>query len=99
MTMHKALHPIHDVDRLYVSRREEGRGLANIEESVDTSIQRLENFIEKLGARLIIDTRNNANDTRISGPIITRKQKWEEKQLYGRLQRLTSKISHKKTWT
>ena len=38
MTMHKALHPRDDVDRLYVSRREGGRGLASIEDSVDASI-------------------------------------------------------------
>ena len=35
MTMHKALHARDDVDRLYVSRKEEGRGLASIEDSVD----------------------------------------------------------------
>ena len=45
MTMHKALHPRDDVDRLYVSRKEEGRGLASIEDSVDASIQRLEDYI------------------------------------------------------
>ena len=28
--MHKALHPCDDVDRLYVSRKEGGRGLASI---------------------------------------------------------------------
>ena len=39
MTMHKALHPRDDVERLYVSRKEGGRGLASIEDSVDTSIQ------------------------------------------------------------
>ncbi len=32
MTMHKALHPRDDVDRLIVSRKERGRGLASIEE-------------------------------------------------------------------
>ena len=30
---------------------------------------------------------------------ITRKQKWEEKQLYGRFKRLINNISHNKTWT
>ena len=30
---------------------------------------------------------------------ITRKQKWEEKQLHGRLKRLTNNISNEKTWT
>ena len=44
--MHKALHPRDDVDRQYVSRKEGGRGLANIENSVDASIQRLEEYIE-----------------------------------------------------
>ena len=31
MTIHKALHPRDDVDRLYVSRKEGGRGLTSIE--------------------------------------------------------------------
>ena len=44
--MHTALHPSDDVDRLYVSRKEGGRGLASIENSVDASIQRLEDYIE-----------------------------------------------------
>ena len=38
MTMHKGLYPRDDVDRLYVSRKEEGRGLASIEDSFDASI-------------------------------------------------------------
>ena len=38
MSMHKALHPRDDVDRLYVSRKEGGRGLTSIEDSVDASI-------------------------------------------------------------
>ena len=42
MTLHNTLHPRDDIDRLYVSRKEEGRGLAGIEESIDASIQRLE---------------------------------------------------------
>ena len=49
MTMNRALHPRNDVDRLYASRKEGGRGLANIEDSVDESIQRLENYIQKRG--------------------------------------------------
>ena len=40
MTMHRALHRRDDVNRLYVSRKEGGRGLASIEDSVDASIQR-----------------------------------------------------------
>ena len=39
MTMHKALHHRDDFDRLYDARKEEGRGLASIEDSVEASIQ------------------------------------------------------------
>ena len=46
--MHKALHSRDDVDRLYVSRKEEGRGLPSVEDSVDTSIRRLEDYIKEL---------------------------------------------------
>ena len=47
ITMHKALHQRDDIDRLYVSRKEGGRGLASIEDSVDASIQWLEDYIGK----------------------------------------------------
>ena len=50
--MCKALHPRNDGDSLYVSRKEEGRGLASIEDSVDASIQKLEDYIEKIQRRV-----------------------------------------------
>ena len=99
MTMHKALHPRDDVDRLYVSRREGGRRLATMEDSADTSIQRLEVNREKCGGRLLTATRKNTSDTRTSRTTMTKKQKREEKQLYGRFKLLTSDISYEKTWT
>ena len=34
MTIHKALYLRHDVDRLYISRKEGGRGLVSIEASI-----------------------------------------------------------------
>ena len=37
MTIHEALHPRHDVDRLYVPRKEGGGGLASMKDSVDTT--------------------------------------------------------------
>ena len=42
-----ALHPRDYIGRLYISRKEGGRGLTSIEDSVDPSIQRLEDYIEK----------------------------------------------------
>ena len=80
--MHKALHTRDGVDRLYVSRKEGGRGFTSIQDSVDASIQRPENYIKKRRGRLITATRDNTDNTSISGTKIIRK-KWEEKQLYG----------------
>ena len=99
MPMHKALHPREDVDRLYMSRRKGGRGLVSIESSVDMSIQRLEDYIEKRGVRLIADIRYNTNDTKTRGTTIAIKQTWEDKQLFGCFMRLTINISHEKTRT
>ena len=64
----------------YVSRKEGKRGLDNIEDSIDAFIQRLEDYIEKRGGRLITVTGNNTDNTKINKTEITRKQKWEEKQ-------------------
>ena len=77
----------------YESRREERRGLANIKDSIDASIQRLEDFIEKHRGRVITATRNNTDNTSFNRTEMTQKQKWEEKQLYGRFKQLTSDIT------
>ena len=63
MTMHKTLHPRDDVDRIYVSRKEGGRGLTSIEDSVDASIQRLEDYIEKHERGLNTAIRNDMDNT------------------------------------
>ena len=99
MTMHKVLHHRDDVDRLYVSRKEGGRGLARIEDTVDASIQRLEDYIEKHERGLITTIRNHTDNTIDKRMTTTRKQKWEGKQLYGHFKRLINNISHEKTWT
>ena len=59
MTMDKALHPRNDVERLYVSRKEGGRGLASIKDTVDASIQGL----EKHERGLITTIRNDTDNT------------------------------------
>ena len=44
--MDKALHHTDDVDRLYVSRKEGRRGLVSIQDRIDASIQRLEDYMK-----------------------------------------------------
>ena len=63
MTMHRVLHPRDDVNRLYISRKEGGRGLASIENSVDPFIQRLEDYKEKHEGGLITSIKNDTNKT------------------------------------
>ena len=46
MTMHKVSHPTDDVDKQYVSRKEGGRELVNIQDSIDALIPPLENYIQ-----------------------------------------------------
>ena len=99
MSMHKALHPRDDVDRLYVSRKQGGRGLGSIEDTVDASIQRLEDYIEKHERGLITTIRNDLDNTIDERMTTTVKQKWEGKQLYGRFKRQINNISHQKSWT
>ena len=63
MTMHQELHPRYDVNKLYVSRKEGERGLANIENNVGALIQRLEDYIEKQEG-LITANRNDTKNTK-----------------------------------
>ena len=94
MTMHKALHPRDDVDRLYVFRKVGGRGLASIEVTFDASKQGLEDYIEKHERGLITTIRNDTDNTIDERMTTTRKEKWEGKQFYCRFKRLINKISH-----
>ena len=98
MTMHKALPHREDIDRLYMSWKERGKGLASTEDIDGASIQWLEDYIQKHGRRLITVTRNDTDNMRTNRMTINRKQKWEEKQLYGHFKWLISDISHRKTW-
>ena len=75
MTMHKALHPKDDVDRQYVCRKQRKK-TCSIEDSVDASIQRLEDYIEKHERGLMTAIRNDTDITIDDRMTITRKQKW-----------------------
>ena len=75
--MHKPLHSRDDIDRQYVSRKEGGSGLASMEDIVDASTQRYEDYIGKHERGLFTATRNDTDNTMYNRKTITRKQKWE----------------------
>ena len=62
-------------------------------------MQRLQDYIEKHERGLITTIRVDTGNTINERMTTTRKQKWEEKQLYGRFKRLINNISRQKTWT
>ena len=95
MTIHKALHPRDDVERLCVPRKEGVRETANTEESD----KRLKDYIGKPEGGLLAATRNDSENTMENRMIITRKQKLEEKQTYGSFKLQINNIPHEKTWT
>ena len=79
MAMHKVLHPRDDIDRLYVPGTKGGRGLTSIE---DSSIQRLDDYIEKRRNEPITATRNNSGNTKTNSTTITRKQNGSKTTLW-----------------
>ena len=71
---------------------------ASIEDSVDASIQILEDNIKKSKEGLITAARNSTNNVTNRTATKTRKQKWKEKQLNWYSKRKTGDISHEKIW-
>ena len=86
-------------DWLYMSRRDGGWGRTSFEDSVNASIWGLKDYIIKSKERLITVIRNSKDNIKVNRSTIMRKQKWEEKQLYGYFKRQTDKFSYEKTWT
>ena len=97
--MHKVLNTRDVVDSLYISGKEGGRGLGSIEDSVDASMQQLEDYIQMHEGGLTTATRIDTDITIDNRMTITRKRKWEEKQLSGSFKGLITNISHEKTWS
>ena len=46
LTMHKALHPKSDVDRLYLPRNEGRRGLQSAQDTIELAILGLDNYVK-----------------------------------------------------
>ena len=89
--MHKAVHLNNVKDRLYVSRKEGVRGLANIQDIMNASIRELKDEIKKSKERLNTVSNNITDDMRSNRITKTWKQ-MEKNQLHGYLNRQTCEI-------
>ena len=58
MKMHNVLHPKSNVDHLYITRNEGGRGLQGIEETVNLTNLGLKNYVKKSKERLLTTARS-----------------------------------------
>ena len=95
MTMHKALLLRDDIDYMHQEKKEE----EDLPEYKITLMHRYIRIYKNVQRKTFTATKNITDNMRINRRKITRKQKWEEKQLYGHFRRQTNKFSHEKTWT
>ena len=90
MTIHGSLHPRADVDRLYLPRKEGGRGLLSVEDSINKEENSISHYVENSSQPTLKETKpimlnkepqpKTAYDTRLKN---SRKDKWCQKKLHG----------------
>ena len=104
LTISGALHPESDVDTLYISRKEGGRGLILIEDCVELAIRGLEVYVHGSEERLIQAARGNKIDGLEAASVLKRSKKekrfedWEEKVLHGQNMRQTKEVRSNQCW-
>ena len=103
-TMYGALHPKSDADRLYIPRKEGGRGLISIEDCVELAIRGLEVYVHGSEVRLIQAARGERIDGLEAASVLNRSKKekrledWEEKVLRGQYLRQTKEVRSDQCW-
>ena len=82
-TIYGALHAKSDVDRLYIPRKEGGRGLISIEDSVELAIRGLEVYVDGSEERLIMAARGDKINVLEAASVLKRSKK-EKRLVIGR---------------
>ena len=99
-----ALQAKSDVDRLYIPRKEGGRGLISIEDYVELAIRALEVYVHGSEDRLTQATRGDKLDGLEAARILKRSKKekkleyWETKVVHGQYLRQTKEVRSDKCW-
>ena len=93
-----ALHPKSDVERLYIPRKERGRGLISIEYCVELAIRGLEVYVHGSEKRLIQAARRDKIDVLKRSKREKRLEDWEEKALHGQYLRQTKEVRSDQCW-
>ena len=108
MTIYGGLHPKSDVDRLYVKRKEGGRGFISMERCIREEENSLgfyvanseENLIRGVSAAETINTRETITNVEFKKQRARElKEKWSEKRMHGQfIRETTEKVDKEKTW-
>ena len=107
LTMHGALHPRADVDRLYVSRKAGGRGLLSIHEAVEMEernvqryvLQSREPLLKAAGHVLLANVEMPPPSAVVKRQFgEARYEKWTEKPLHGQFVKHTCPYENQYTW-
>ena len=100
MTMHKALHPRSNVDRVYLPRNRGGRGLMNIEDIILLEKAGLIDYVKSSNESLLVAARSvtafenlDRRDTIKKRLIDNRIEQVRQKQLHGQYLRQTEEVS------
>ena len=99
-----ALHPKLDIDRLYIPRKEGGRGLISIKDCVELAIRGLEVYVHGREERLIQAARGDKIDGLEGASALKRSKKekrsedWEKKVLHGQYLRQTKVVRSDQSW-
>ena len=104
LTMHKAFYLRDDVDRLYVGRKDGGRGLISIEECVENAVLGVRGYVEKSKEKLLSaandwheESEETAGDLK-KRRAAERQERWKEKQMHGQFIRQTKDIADDISW-
>ena len=103
-TIYGALHPKSDVGRLYIPRKEGGRGLISIKDCAELAIRGLEVYVYGSEKRLIQAARRDKIDGLEAASVLKRSKKekrledMEEKVLHGQYLRQTKEVRNDQCW-
>ena len=97
LTIIGGFHPKSNVDRLYIPRKDRGRGFIAIEDCVELAVRGLEVYVHGSEERLLQAARGDREDGLEAASIFKkakekRLQDWEEKALHSQYSRQTKEV-------
>ena len=105
MAMNGSLHPRGNVGRLYLARKEGGRGLISCEKCVNVEVQNLDKHLSESEEWMLKFVAGKKRLSEVEDPDVfknrlkeEKRSQWLEKPLHGRFLKDTEKVSTERTW-